>query len=580
MDETSQTIANLQASGTASRTPNNLQIDPKLLEKALKKMKGLIQGNGLDESKVTLVDTIGTTSIKMARFKARTVLKLVPQYGVKIEPGRNTAAELMPSESEFKKAISQIAIDARTNPVKRKQIIDFIFQRSDKGFGIKDQRTKFHALSRDFVQHERCSSCANTGRQVCIKCHGKAIMTCPKCQGRRHVLCPRCHGSTRIETNKGTISCQFCRADGRINCTKCGARGQVKCSGCGATGSTPCRVCGASGWMSHLAHTEIYAQINFDFDKQGLPQTLAEAISKNPARCVEKHDIEVAIANDRPSDNSLHNMGKSQNDLVNVGEPDDTIWIDYDAMCPYGPISFKMDEKLVEGHLFGFQARLLGFPYFLDDLTREGQQALLDSTREKKKIRPYLLKAAKYKFVADVIAQTLWIKNNAKAKAFLKEKYATGVNPDNIHQLVDATDLTIRNITRLWRTLGLTGGFILFSLLLEIYFISGGREEIKSLGAPEFAVIPLDILLVPLGIFMGIYGSKISAKWSQARALHGIVPAEILKRTLPKAGKTKQWSIIITVTLLVGFLALAIFESLALPSWLTFLMSLIPATGL
>lgn len=293
MDERSDdplgTSSTTSASGLTPGTSPNLQIDPKLLEKALKKMKGLINGNGLSINKVALLDTPDNHQIKIFRFKARTTLKLIPQYGIKTEPGRNMNAKLMPSDAEFKRAIAQIAIDARTNPIKRKQIVDFVFSRSDKGFGIKEQRTKFHALSRDFVQHERCPACGTNGRTTCARCHGKGQIPCTQCHGRRHVNCPRCRGSARIETPKGTMPCQFCRGDGRVNCNLCGARGTIKCQPCAATGSIACRTCAASGWMSHLAHVEIFAQIRFNFDRAGLPSSLIEAIEKKcSALCREK----------------------------------------------------------------------------------------------------------------------------------------------------------------------------------------------------------------------------------------------------------------------------------------------------
>ncbi len=88
MNEFPQTppVANL--AGTPASADLKLQVDPKLLTKATKKIKGLIHGNGLDVEKVSLCEKVEDTNITMFRFKARTALKLVPQYGIKIEPGR------------------------------------------------------------------------------------------------------------------------------------------------------------------------------------------------------------------------------------------------------------------------------------------------------------------------------------------------------------------------------------------------------------------------------------------------------------------------------------------------------------
>lgn len=540
------------------------RIDPKLLAKALMRMKGLVKGNGLAEEKVILLDTPENTDIKIYRFKARTSLTLVPQYGTRTEPGRNTTAEVVSSETEFRNTMAQIARDIRTQPQKRQQIVDFIFKRSDKGFGIQEQRTKFHSLSRDLVQHEKCNSCANTGKSTCAKCHGKTVVPCPKCIGKRYVLCPRCRGSTRIDTAKGTVQCTFCRGDGRVNCKTCGARGQIKCQNCAATGNTQCRICAASGWLSHLTHVEIYAQINFDFDRSNLPITLVQAIDRNPSKCVAKHDIEISVAKTK----TLHDIPA----LPTHQEPDDTIWIDYEAISPFGPMTFKINDQERAGYLFGFQTRLLEFPFFMDALITSGVEALEQAARERKNIRPYLVKAVKYRLIADVIAQTLWIKNTVKAKRFLQDKYPTGLNPETIAHMVDLIDATLRNITRLWRTIGLVIGFIVFAIILEIYFLSDGREYFKSLGIPETLLTIADSAMFPLGVALGILGSKFAAKWSQDKVLHKIVPKEVLRKTLPKAGKTVRWTMIISAGMIAVFLALTMLKSGPVPLWLNFLV--------
>lgn len=555
----------------------NLQVDPKLLTKALKKMQGLVNGNGLSPDKVSLCEPIEDTAIKMFRFKARTRLKLVPQYGIKIETGRNTVAELMPSEAEFKRGLSNIAIDARTNPIKRQQIIDLIFARSDKGFGIKEQRIKLQSLNRDFVQHQKCLPCANTGRMQCPKCYGKATKLCPRCQGRRFMKCPRCFGTSKVQTSKGAIPCQFCRGDGRVSCTVCATRGQIKCDICAATGSIACKPCAATGWLSHLAHIEVHAQIIFDFDKENLPALLASSIQKNPSRCVEKHEIEVAFKKPIPSAQVLFDKnGQPINPALVDAEPDDTIWIDYEALSPFGSIAFHLDTEKVAGFLFGFQIRLIEFPPFMDVLTAEGQTALIAAAKSTTDRRGLLEKAAGYRYVKDVIAQTALIKNVPKTKYFLSEKYATGIDKIKLNGLVDATDLTLRLITRTWRVIGMILGLILFTGIVEYFYLGGGRLSLKLMGLPEIAVILFDALLFPLGVLMGIYSSKYIAKWSQNKALDGIVDTQILKATLPKSGKILRWSVILTILILFinyGVLALGGYP---LPDWLQFIVMRIP----
>lgn len=550
-----------------------VHVDPKILTKALQKLKGLVRGNGFDENNIKLCEAPEETSITMYRFKARTSLKLVPQYGLRVEPGRNTHCEVAANEVEFKKAIARIAIDAREKPEKRKQIIDFIFSKSNKGFGIKEQRIPFQQLNRSLVQHERCATCNNKGRTSCATCHGDGQVNCTRCNGRKQMICPQCKGSTHTRTNDGrTISCQFCRGDGRINCTLCAARGQIKCQKCAATGSLPCKICAGSGWLSHIANIEIFAQIKFTFEQQGLPPLLVKTIEKNPSKCVEKHDIEVSIDNSTAAHNSFVEMGKDNHDITNNTEPDDTIWLDYEALCPFGPITFDMGGEKKSGSLFGFQSRLINFPFFMDSFTKDGKDALIMSSKDHKNARAHLSKAVKFRLISDIITQTLLIKNPKRTKIFLVEKYTTGVSPESISEMVNAADVTLRNITRLWRVIGLVIGLALFTALLDYYFIEGGRMTLGLFGPPESALTILDIISIPLGIFIGVISSKWAAKWSQNKTLHGIVANDILQKTLPNTGMVFQWAVILSTTIFIILLTIAVILNLPSPDWLSFIV--------
>jgi len=584
-DDSSKTPFSSEISPALGAGETKIVVDPKILAKAVKKMKGLIRGNGLLEDKVTLREEPSISPlIRMYRFKARTSIQLVLQYGIKTETGRNTTAEIMVNESEFKKAISQIAINARTDVLKRKQIIDFIFGRSDKGFGIENQRTKFHVLNRHFVQHEKCAACANTGRMGCSKCQRTGQTQCSRCYGRRQINCPKCRGSSRIQTAHGMETCSFCRGDGKIRCTLCSGVGQIKCQVCAASGTLGCNICAGTGWLSHLAHIEVYGLVSFDFERTGLPDILVKAIESNPSRCVEKHDIEVAIAAAR---NIISAMSKKESNFEgnsqkkdSFTEPDDTIWIDYEAMSPFGNIEFKLDDKDIAGYLFGFQARLVDFPFFLDDLTIKGQNLLIGAAKTGRHPRAALEKAAKYKYIKDVISQNVWIKNTRKTKDFVIAKYPTGINPDKVSILVDTIDVLLRRITRVWRITGLILGMTFFAAIIEYFYLEGGRIDLKLNGLPELALLPIDILLFPLGAFLGIYSGALTAKYAESKALKEIVPPEVLRKHLPKAGRTKYWAAGLSAMIMMTVLSIAAIENYPIPDWLHFILLRLHVIGL
>ena len=96
----------------------------------------------------------------------------------------------------------------------------------------------------------------------------------------------------------------------------------------------------------------------------------------------------------------------------------------------------------------------------------------------------------------------------------------------------------------------------------------------KWLGRPEIARTVLDMLLFPIGIVLGVFGSKLAAKWSQDRTLDKIVPSDVLKKTLPKAGKTVQWSMIASAVIMAVFLGLDVMNEGPIPAWLNSLVLL------
>lgn len=524
----------------------DLQVDPRLLAKALKKMQGLVRGNGIKAEDVSIDPNPEGTGVQIYRFRARTRLKLVPEYGIKTEAGRNTKAELMATQAEFNTALSRTIIEARTIPERRKQIVDFMFARTDKGFGIEEQRIKFHALNRNFVQHEKCLPCKNTGRIMCNKCQGHGIMPCANCQGRRQVVCPRCRGTTKMHVNNKTIPCTYCRHDGKVNCPKCAGRGQMKCATCASSGSLQCQPCAGTGWLSHLAHIEIFAQIFFDFEREVLPPPLVTLIEHNAPKLVEKNDIEVVLKDGWTPDEKTARLtargeGAEQKKETD-GEPDDTIWLDYDAICPYGPITFKLKERIISANLFGFQARLNDCPSFLDDLTRIGQQALTDAATGRGDVIGKIKRAAKYALLRDIMAQTLRLKNPVKTQQLLVTKYTAGMKAEKFGELILASDLALRHISRKGRTMGLIIGLIAFAGFMMWYYLLEGKATLLPNDLKLPVTLAIEATLIPIGALLTIYTAKLTAKWSQNKALQGIIPDEILQKSLPRAGKTITWA--------------------------------------
>ena len=370
--------------------PVNL-IDPKLKERALKRIQGIIKGNGVPVEEVKLEDC----QAQVYPFSARTFVKLAPAYGIRIEAGMNKTAELSTGLEAFNRDLANTVVDARTVPERRQAIVNFLFERPDKGFGIKDQKVKFHKLTRDLVMHEGCITCSKLGRIKCQKCGADGKITCNLCQGRNQIICPQCRNTGRVAHGNGHRSCDRCDGDGKIACTRCNGRGQMKCSVCAASGTLQCEKCAGTGWLSHLAHVEMEAQMHFDFDRHVVPIEVAGMIDAFGSRLVEKGDIEVVL---RPTAQTPEEIQKTE-------EPKDTIFIDYFAKAPYGPIQFRIRERIIPAILFGYHGKLIEAPSFLDDLTKKGQQVLAEAANGVGNVGDKVRRAAKYRMLCDIIIQ-------------------------------------------------------------------------------------------------------------------------------------------------------------------------------
>ncbi len=534
-------------------TPNqemNL-IDPKLVERALKRLQGLIKGNGLRVEDVS----VESCTAKVYSFTAKTVLKLTPRYGVRVEPGRKTTSELVASQEDFQKELSLIR--ARTEPAKRKVIVDTILTRPDKGFGMKNQKMSFDALARNLVMHERCTVCSHTGKLQCAKCYGHGVLTCQNCQGRRQTVCPQCRGTGHTPTANGHQTCSKCQGDGKVSCIKCHGRGQVQCTVCGASGTLACKKCAGTGWVSHLAHVEIDALVHFDFQRDVLLPKIVNMVESLGPRLVERGDAEVTLRPAQPRDNQTQTK-----------EPDDMVFIDYDARVPHGNIQFRFKNRIISATLFGYQGRLIEAPFFLDDLTKKGQNVLLEASKGFGNVAGKMARAAKYKMLQEVIVQTAIQKNPRKALESLRVKYPMGITADRLLELSTLADAALQTITRKARLVGSASGLGIYFAFLLFYFVGNFRGSLGLAGVPILILDSLDFVFLPIGFYSGVLGAQLLALLARRKALSSFLRPEVLGNTLPKAGETVWWSLGGSFVLFCSVLAIAFLANIPLPDWL------------
>lgn len=525
------------------QTPEDTyQVDPRLLERAMKRVKGLVRGNGADPETVTLIQE--ETRLQSYHFPARVIIDLDPIYGVRLEPGQNRLAELATSQDDFQRKIQNFVFHVKNTPEKRKQIVDFVHSRPDKGFGLKAKRSKFKNLAHDIVRHEQCMACSHSGYKACPRCQGKGLETCVACRGAQQVSCSKCHGSGRMVVHGGgQASCDQCRGVGRISCAQCGARGQMKCRSCGASGKVKCEKCSGTGWLSHLAHIELEAVVRFEFDRDGLPSKLVDLIEEKGAFLVSKGDIEVDLKQDNPVE-AMHSDRPSSESVSQ--EP---LILSYAVSCPYGSVHFKLGDKVVPAVVLGWQARLIDMPAFLEELTKPGIEAIFEAARIPASAVLHLENAARYAVWRSMLSQILVSSNLKKAMMVVMNRYSAGLHQETVKRVVVAADKAIRAVTRLPRYIGFGIGQALFSgVVFSYFYFAIGDRLFSTVSAPLRDV--LDFIILPIGIGLGVVFSQIAAYQAQKKAFAKVVDADVLKGRMPRVGAIWLWSSVLSALMI------------------------------
>lgn len=377
------------------------------------------------------------------------------------------------------------------------------------------------------------------------------------------MLCQKCGGSGRMQTPNGPASCDFCRGQARVSCTMCGASGQIKCPGCAARGKIACQKCSGTGWLSHLAHIEFQAQIHFDFERSGLPARLSALVEDRAGLLATRGDLEVSLQKPGEGKDDGEYRFSSVRQKEELGkEYEDSIMLYYEASCPYGAMHFDVETREIPTLLFGWQARLIESPSFLEDYTRQGMEALREASRGQGSVHvvSLLRRAVRFSIWKELISQVLQSGNLRRVSQTMLNRYNVGLSRDGLVEMVRCADRAVRSVTRLPRYAGLSVGLILFSGLVYWLDVNGLRGEIcSSLGVDVRSNISfiLEICLFGLGVLLSLLLGQSAAMIAQKKAFSGIVPDEILGRRIPRIGAAALWAVSGSALITIGGLFLA-----------------------
>ncbi|HEY0901709.1 MAG TPA: hypothetical protein VGD95_06260, partial [Micavibrio sp.] len=390
-------------------------VSDELLEQAVKQVQGVVKGNGLRGLQVALNDFEG----KVLQFEAYEVFHMDPQIGEKRVAGKQNG-EVAGSHQDMRTKMNNVLSKITENPDVKKFTIDMLRKRLDLGFALTGQSISLHSYNKNYVVHEQCTSCGGRKYLLCGVCHGDGRAKCYRCKGAMQIDCPQCHGQRTVAAGSSRKTCTKCNGNGKTYCTLCQGKGVTKCKNCKGDGRLNCQSCHATGWHSILANLVVKAKCAFWYDKEALvaaeqaPELPPIIDQLGPLLVTEKH-ADVIFVEDVERLRQLDQEVKA-----------DEYKIPYRVRLPWGDISFRLKDNIINGKLFGFNPRLYHVDHFLEEPLIPGIHKLEEAGRTRGDAVQNIKEASRYRALGEALVLSARMGHGRAFEAYLK-RYPFGL---------------------------------------------------------------------------------------------------------------------------------------------------------
>ena len=517
-----------------------------LPQRALKQIRALCQGNGVAPDSVQIKSAQGT----LINFKAITHLELHPETAEEIKKGRYETGEPIENPADLQKTIAELISSAIKNTDTRKYLTKMLTDRPDKGFSLHAEYLEVEPLKKDFYLHEPCGTCAGRGSTNCTRCGGQKREVCNQCHGRSMISCKYCSGSGFMQGPDGKqIQCNRCFGQRQIACPLCRKTGSIACRQCKGTGAAKCNSCNGSAVFTRIIHLIVKLKTLFEIDRASLPDPVIKIIEGNGTKMVEKAHIKLHAAQVKREDGGLA--------------------IEYEVEFPYGDLELSINGKPLKTHLFGYKGKMLRLPNFLDQLVEPYFNYLTKAAGGAGAVAGNIKKASKARLMAEGLLLSVQMPPK-KAIISLKKKFPMGVSNDMIKQIILLSNKALTNVTRKTRFGGLGVGMALAALIDALYFIGPVRNMLGAALGNGAMITVADLLLIPLGGFIGVYIAKYMAQRPLNNLLGGLVPERQRGKFKPKAQNKFVASYVASAFILFVIIFITKFTGGTLPTWFPF----------
>lgn len=444
-----------------------------LTDYALRRMRALAEGNGLDplkikvnnseEKDVTLTGTMTLTpksEIKTQTLKGRK-LKL-PE----VEKSFSNAKEMTPYVAEKQKAFQE-STDWYT------EVLADLDKLPGKGWGIETARVIFdNRPAVHFSASETCVKCMGNGTLTCEFCAGNGYTPCQVCYQRGTENCYTCFGNG-MNPQDQNLPCPTCNGTRFAICRTCQGRKGIPCGNCHANGHVMCEPCQGGGKIVELSTLEFGAETAF------APGSGAELPSA------------VRRAMDRAGGVKVLANGHATIDYTKPKDEDKRpglMVLNYTAQLRTADLVIQFGDEAKRIAVFGHKRTFLEVPAFLDTSLTESLE-LLKQTGVGKGNIDKVLDVRVFKEACGFI-----LKGSGTVEQ-LRKLYPQGLSKPMMQQILQLMRKALARQTMVARWAGFLAAFVLADVLGGALYLTPAHKTLLANGAGLTLAVEI---LVPL----------------------------------------------------------------------------------
>lgn len=435
--------------------------DKPLTDYALRRMRALAEGNGLDplqikvnnseEKDVTLTGTMTLTP--KSEIKTQTLMgrKLkLPE----VEKSFTTKNELTPYVAEKQKAFQE-STDWYG------EVLADLDKLPGKGWGIETARVVFdNRPAVHFSASETCVKCLGNGTLTCEFCAGRGYTPCQICYERGTENCYTCYGNG-MNPQDNSLPCPTCNGTRFAICRTCQGRKGIPCGNCHANGIVMCEPCQGGGKIVELATLEFGAETAF------APGSGAELPSA------------VRRAMDRAGGVKVLANGHATIDYTKPKDEDKRpglMVLNYTAKMRTADVVIQFGDEAKRIAVFGHKRTFLEVPAFLDNSLSASLEQLKQTVAGKGSLDK-VLETRVFKEVCGLILQ------GGGTVEQLRKLYPQGLSKPMMQQILQLMRKALARQTMVARWAGFLAAFVLADVLGGALYLTPMHKTLLASGA-------------------------------------------------------------------------------------------------